>query len=145
MSAIASAMDSPIQMPLVYVHPNFRWQIHKFISHCLTLLQCNSYFRGGTSGLQATERLKSRQCFGGKGQARVSNPLLQRSTFFTLVIMICFLQHCWIRELKRQREATAAIKEEEKKKRDEAKAAAAARIQAKLDAKKGGKGKNKAK
>lgn len=48
-------------------------------------------------------------------------------------------------ELKRQREATAALKEEEKKKRDEAKAAAAARIQAKLESKKGGKGKNKAK
>ncbi|KAM2414890.1 hypothetical protein ACFX1X_001335 [Malus domestica] len=50
------------------------------------------------------------------------------------------------RELKKQRELAAANKEEEKKKREEAKAAAAARIQAKLDAKKGGgKGKAKAK
>lgn len=47
-------------------------------------------------------------------------------------------------ELKKQREAAAALKEEEKKKREEAKAAAAARVQAKLDAKKGkGKGKGK--
>jgi len=37
------------------------------------------------------------------------------------------------------------MKEEEKKKREEAKAAAAARVQAKLEAKKGGKGKSKAK
>ncbi|KAA0056613.1 peptidyl-prolyl cis-trans isomerase FKBP20-1 [Cucumis melo var. makuwa] len=50
-----------------------------------------------------------------------------------------------LEELKRQREATAALKEEEKKKRDEAKAAAAARMQAKLESKKGGKGKSKAK
>ncbi|KAL5717304.1 peptidylprolyl isomerase [Ranunculus cassubicifolius] len=49
-------------------------------------------------------------------------------------------------ELKKQRELAAANKEEEKKKREEAKATAAARIQAKLDAKKGhGKGKGKAK
>ncbi|GFP93577.1 peptidyl-prolyl cis-trans isomerase fkbp20-1 [Phtheirospermum japonicum] len=49
-------------------------------------------------------------------------------------------------ELKKQREIAAAVKEEEKKKREEAKAAAAARIQAKLDAKKGqGKGKGKGK
>ncbi|KAL4576283.1 hypothetical protein LXL04_012375 [Taraxacum kok-saghyz] len=49
-------------------------------------------------------------------------------------------------ELKRQREMAAAQKEEEKKKREEAKAAAAARIQAKMDAKKGGgKGKGKGK
>ncbi|KAG9135867.1 hypothetical protein Leryth_002579 [Lithospermum erythrorhizon] len=49
-------------------------------------------------------------------------------------------------ELKKQREMAAAAKEEEKKKREEAKAAAAARIQAKLDAKKGpGKGKGKSK
>ncbi|KAL3650170.1 hypothetical protein CASFOL_006573 [Castilleja foliolosa] len=49
-------------------------------------------------------------------------------------------------ELKKQRENAAAVKEEEKKKREEAKAAAAARIQAKLDAKKGqGKGKGKGK
>ena len=41
------------------------------------------------------------------------------------------------RELKKQRELAAATKEEEKKKREEAKAAAAARVQAKLDAKKG--------
>ncbi|KAI4339182.1 hypothetical protein MLD38_024148 [Melastoma candidum] len=47
-------------------------------------------------------------------------------------------------ELKKQRELAAATKEEEKKKREEAKAAAAARIQAKMDAKKG-KGKGKAK
>ena len=40
------------------------------------------------------------------------------------------------RELKKQRELAAATKEE-KKKREEAKAAAAARVQAKLDAKKG--------
>ncbi|XP_042017330.1 peptidyl-prolyl cis-trans isomerase FKBP20-1-like [Salvia splendens] len=47
-------------------------------------------------------------------------------------------------ELKKQREAAAAVKEEEKKKREEAKAAATARVQAKLDAKKGkGKGKGK--
>ncbi|XVE52646.1 hypothetical protein DITRI_Ditri02bG0139400 [Diplodiscus trichospermus] len=51
-----------------------------------------------------------------------------------------------LEELKKQREIAAAVKEEEKKKREEAKAAAAARIQAKLDAKKGhGKGKGKAK
>ncbi|KAG8390847.1 hypothetical protein BUALT_Bualt01G0126000 [Buddleja alternifolia] len=51
-----------------------------------------------------------------------------------------------LEELKKQREVGAALKEEEKKKREEAKAAAAARIQAKLDAKKGqGKGKGKAK
>lgn len=49
-----------------------------------------------------------------------------------------------LEELKKQRELAAATKEEEKKKREEAKAAAAARIQAKLDAKKGkGKGKGK--
>uniref|UniRef100_A0A0E0DSG0 peptidylprolyl isomerase n=1 Tax=Oryza meridionalis TaxID=40149 RepID=A0A0E0DSG0_9ORYZ len=48
------------------------------------------------------------------------------------------------KELKKQRELAAATKEEEKKKREEAKAAAAARVQAKLDAKKGkGKGKGK--
>ncbi|KAL2558038.1 Peptidyl-prolyl cis-trans isomerase FKBP20-1 [Forsythia ovata] len=47
-----------------------------------------------------------------------------------------------LEELKKQREVAAAVKEEEKKKREEAKAAAAARIQAKLEAKKGqGKGK----
>lgn len=51
-----------------------------------------------------------------------------------------------LEELKKQREMAAAIKEEEKKKREEAKAAATARIQAKLDSKKGhGKGKGKAK
>ncbi|XVF83709.1 hypothetical protein PTKIN_Ptkin16aG0513000 [Pterospermum kingtungense] len=51
-----------------------------------------------------------------------------------------------LEELKKQREIAAATKEEEKKKREEAKAAAAARIQAKLEAKKGqGKGKGKAK
>ncbi|KAJ0103099.1 hypothetical protein Patl1_06421 [Pistacia atlantica] len=51
-----------------------------------------------------------------------------------------------LEELKKQREIAAAAKEEEKKKREEAKAAAAARIQAKLEAKKGqGKGKGKAK
>ncbi|KAG9454642.1 hypothetical protein H6P81_007546 [Aristolochia fimbriata] len=51
-----------------------------------------------------------------------------------------------LEELKKQREVAAAVKEEEKKKREEAKAAAAARIQAKLEAKKGhGKGKGKAK
>ncbi|KAB1217848.1 Peptidyl-prolyl cis-trans isomerase FKBP20-1 [Morella rubra] len=51
-----------------------------------------------------------------------------------------------LEELKRQRELAAAAREEEKKKREDAKAAAAARIQAKLDAKKGqGKGKGKAK
>ncbi|KAM5556452.1 peptidyl-prolyl cis-trans isomerase FKBP20-1 [Rosa sericea] len=50
-----------------------------------------------------------------------------------------------LEELKKQRELAAATKEEEKKKREEAKAAAAARIQAKLDAKKGGKGKGKGK
>ncbi|KMT18356.1 hypothetical protein BVRB_2g025120 [Beta vulgaris subsp. vulgaris] len=51
-----------------------------------------------------------------------------------------------LEELRKQREMAAAVKEEEKKKREEAKAAAAARIQAKLDAKKGqGKGKGKAK
>lgn len=49
-----------------------------------------------------------------------------------------------LEELKKQRELAAANKEEEKKKREEAMAAAAARIQAKLDAKKGkGKGKGK--
>jgi hypothetical protein len=47
------------------------------------------------------------------------------------------------RELRKQREEAGSKKEEEKKKREEAKAAAAARIQAKLDAKKGGKGKGK--
>eukprot|EP00262_Sarcandra_glabra_P013397 TRINITY_DN370_c0_g1_i1.p1 TRINITY_DN370_c0_g1~~TRINITY_DN370_c0_g1_i1.p1 ORF type:complete len:189 (+),score=60.82 TRINITY_DN370_c0_g1_i1:254-820(+) len=51
-----------------------------------------------------------------------------------------------LEELKKQREMAAASKEEEKKKREEAKAAAAARVQAKLDSKKGqGKGKGKAK
>ncbi|KAF3433678.1 hypothetical protein FNV43_RR24781 [Rhamnella rubrinervis] len=51
-----------------------------------------------------------------------------------------------LEELKKQRELVAAAKEEDKKKREEAKAAAAARIQAKLDAKKGqGKGKGKGK
>ncbi|XP_058109591.1 peptidyl-prolyl cis-trans isomerase FKBP20-1 [Magnolia sinica] len=51
-----------------------------------------------------------------------------------------------LEELKKQREIAAAAKEEEKKKREEAKAAAAARIQAKLDSKKGhGKGKAKGK
>ncbi|KAK4403296.1 Peptidyl-prolyl cis-trans isomerase FKBP20-1 [Sesamum angolense] len=51
-----------------------------------------------------------------------------------------------LEELKKQRELAAAAKEEDKKKREEAKAAAAARIQAKLEAKKGqGKGKGKAK
>lgn len=49
-----------------------------------------------------------------------------------------------LEELKKQREKGAASKEEEKKRREEAKAAAAARVQAKLDAKKGkGKGKGK--
>eukprot|EP00246_Nothoceros_aenigmaticus_P006060 TRINITY_DN18807_c0_g1_i1.p1 TRINITY_DN18807_c0_g1~~TRINITY_DN18807_c0_g1_i1.p1 ORF type:complete len:194 (-),score=46.65 TRINITY_DN18807_c0_g1_i1:452-1033(-) len=43
-------------------------------------------------------------------------------------------------EIRRERELANAKKEEEKKKREEAKAAAAARLQAKLDAKKGGKG-----
>ncbi|WVZ06470.1 hypothetical protein V8G54_019816 [Vigna mungo] len=48
-----------------------------------------------------------------------------------------------LEELKKQRELAAAVKEEEKKKREEAKAAAAARLQAKLEAKKGqGKGKD---
>ncbi|XP_021656934.2 peptidyl-prolyl cis-trans isomerase FKBP20-1 isoform X2 [Hevea brasiliensis] len=47
-------------------------------------------------------------------------------------------------ELKKQRELAAAAKEEEKKRREEAKAAAAARMQAKLESKKGkGKGKSK--
>uniref|UniRef100_A0A7C9E4U7 peptidylprolyl isomerase n=1 Tax=Opuntia streptacantha TaxID=393608 RepID=A0A7C9E4U7_OPUST len=50
-----------------------------------------------------------------------------------------------LEELRKQREIAAMMKEEEKKKREEAKAAAAARIQAKLEAKKGGKGKSKAK
>lgn len=51
-----------------------------------------------------------------------------------------------LEELKKQREVAAATKEEEKKRREEAKAAAAARIQAKLEAKKGqGKGKGKGK
>ncbi|RVW49313.1 Peptidyl-prolyl cis-trans isomerase FKBP20-1 [Vitis vinifera] len=51
-----------------------------------------------------------------------------------------------LEELKKQREMAAATKEEEKKRREEAKAAAAARVQAKLDAKKGqGKGKGKGK
>ncbi|KAG6758324.1 hypothetical protein POTOM_038665 [Populus tomentosa] len=51
-----------------------------------------------------------------------------------------------LEELKKQRELAAAAKEEEKKRREEAKAAAAARIQAKLESKKGqGKGKGKAK
>ncbi|KAH7435071.1 hypothetical protein KP509_06G048000 [Ceratopteris richardii] len=46
--------------------------------------------------------------------------------------------------LRKQREEAGAKKEEEKKKREEAKAAAAARIQAKLESKKGGgKGKGK--
>ncbi|KAG6783238.1 hypothetical protein POTOM_012683 [Populus tomentosa] len=49
-------------------------------------------------------------------------------------------------ELKKQREHAAAAKEEEKKRREEAKAAAAARMQAKLESKKGqGKGKGKGK
>lgn len=49
-----------------------------------------------------------------------------------------------LEELRKLREEAGAKKEEEKKKREEAKAAAAARIQAKLDAKKGGgKGKGK--
>ncbi|XP_065872718.1 peptidyl-prolyl cis-trans isomerase FKBP20-1 [Euphorbia lathyris] len=49
-----------------------------------------------------------------------------------------------LEELKKQREIAAATKEEEKKRREEAKAAAAARMQAKLEAKKGkGKGKSK--
>ena len=56
----------------------------------------------------------------------------------------CELIKTFDRELKKQREMAAAIKEEEKKKREEAKAAAAARIQAKLESKKGkGKGKGK--
>ncbi|KAH7847452.1 hypothetical protein Vadar_026222 [Vaccinium darrowii] len=42
-----------------------------------------------------------------------------------------------LEELKKQREIAASIKEEEKKKREEAKAAAAARIQAKMESKKG--------
>ncbi|KAK6929359.1 FKBP-type peptidyl-prolyl cis-trans isomerase domain, partial [Dillenia turbinata] len=51
-----------------------------------------------------------------------------------------------LEELKKQRELAATTKEEEKKKREEAKAAAAARIQAKLESKKGqGKGKGKGK
>ncbi|KAM7270261.1 hypothetical protein ACFE04_029475 [Oxalis oulophora] len=51
-----------------------------------------------------------------------------------------------LEELRKQRELAASVKEEEKKRREEAKAAAAARIQAKLDAKKGsGKGKGKSK
>lgn len=51
-----------------------------------------------------------------------------------------------LEELKKQREIAAASKEEEKKRREEAKAAAAARVQAKLESKKGqGKGKSKAK
>ncbi|KAJ8636702.1 hypothetical protein MRB53_010969 [Persea americana] len=51
-----------------------------------------------------------------------------------------------LEELKKQREMAAAMKEEEKKKREEAKATAAARMQAKLDSKKGhGRGKGKAK
>ncbi|GAU47123.1 hypothetical protein TSUD_247450 [Trifolium subterraneum] len=51
-----------------------------------------------------------------------------------------------LEELKKQRELAAVAKEEERKKREEQKAAAAARVQAKLDAKKGpGKGKGKAK
>ncbi|KAF7149454.1 hypothetical protein RHSIM_Rhsim03G0135800 [Rhododendron simsii] len=51
-----------------------------------------------------------------------------------------------LQELKKQREIAAAVKEEEKKRREEAKAAAAARIQAKMESKKGqGKGKGKAK
>ncbi|KAF2296091.1 hypothetical protein GH714_036096 [Hevea brasiliensis] len=49
-----------------------------------------------------------------------------------------------LEELKKQRELAAAAKEEEKKRREEAKAAAAARMQAKLESKKGkGKGKSK--
>ncbi|CAN8254512.1 unnamed protein product [Cochlearia groenlandica] len=51
-----------------------------------------------------------------------------------------------LEDLKKQREIAAASKEDDKKKREEAKAAAAARIQAKLDSKKGqGKGKGKGK
>ncbi|KAL6853652.1 hypothetical protein ACP4OV_019681 [Aristida adscensionis] len=42
-----------------------------------------------------------------------------------------------LEEIKRRREAAAAAKEEETRKREEAKAAAAARVQAKLEAKKG--------
>ncbi|GAB2216580.1 hypothetical protein Droror1_Dr00024355 [Drosera rotundifolia] len=49
-----------------------------------------------------------------------------------------------LEELKKQREMAVALKEEEKKKREEAKAAAAARIQAKMESKKG-KVKGKAK
>lgn len=71
--------------------------------------------------------------------------------FFCLVgIYTNVLFKLWLEikhsELKKQREIAAAAKEEEKKKREEQKAAAAARVQAKLDAKKGhGKGKGKAK
>ncbi|KAJ7527942.1 hypothetical protein O6H91_16G076900 [Diphasiastrum complanatum] len=43
-----------------------------------------------------------------------------------------------LEELRKEREAAAAKREEEKKKREEAKAAAASRLQAKLEAKKGG-------
>ncbi|KAL6581070.1 hypothetical protein OROMI_006993 [Orobanche minor] len=51
-----------------------------------------------------------------------------------------------LEELRKQRDLASAVKEEEKKKREEAKVAAAARIQAKLDAKRGqGKGKGKPK
>ncbi|KAF9676846.1 hypothetical protein SADUNF_Sadunf08G0045900 [Salix dunnii] len=50
-----------------------------------------------------------------------------------------------LEELKKQRELAAAAKEDEKKRREEAKAAAAARMQAKLESKKGQvKGKGKA-
>ncbi|KAF3788157.1 Peptidyl-prolyl cis-trans isomerase [Nymphaea thermarum] len=55
-------------------------------------------------------------------------------------------QKAKLEELKKQREMAAAAKEEEKKRREEAKAAAAARVQAKMEAKKGqGRGKGKAK
>ncbi|CAM6102569.1 unnamed protein product [Calypogeia fissa] len=43
-----------------------------------------------------------------------------------------------LEEIRKEREAAAVKKEEEKKKREEAKSAAATRLQAKLDAKKGG-------
>ncbi|KAB5544288.1 hypothetical protein DKX38_012400 [Salix brachista] len=50
-----------------------------------------------------------------------------------------------LEELKKQRELAAAAKEDEKRRREEAKAAAAARMQAKLESKKGqAKGKGKA-
>lgn len=50
-----------------------------------------------------------------------------------------------LEELRRERELAAVKKEEEKKKREEAKAAASSRLQAKLDAKKGGGKKPKGK